>query len=58
MKPKNYHGHHGEEIQSDKTFETNCIVVSQHLSIDPFTMTVRQFYTALEELKKQFTPRK
>lgn len=54
-KPKQYWGHDGEEIQHDKIFDTNCIVMSQHVSVNPKDMTVREYYTAMEELKNQFT---
>jgi hypothetical protein len=54
MKPKQFWGTNGFEIQHDISFETNCTVLSQHLSVRPKDMTTLEYINSMQELKKQF----
>jgi hypothetical protein len=52
-KPKSYDGPNSVEIEFDKTFESSCFLISQKSGADPKSMTVMQYYNALENIKKQ-----
>ncbi len=49
--PKEFTGSEGVEIQFDKQFENQCLLLSQKLNIDAQTKTTMQFYVAFEYLK-------
>lgn len=53
ISPKLFSGKNSEEIKYDKQFEEMCLVLSQHLQVQPHEMTVLQFYNAFEYLKKE-----
>jgi hypothetical protein len=54
--PKKFWGSDGFEVQHDKEYESTCGVMEQHLSRDPKSMTVFEYYSRIEELKKKFKP--
>ncbi len=59
LKPKNYHGSSGLEVQMIKGFEDTCVMLSQHnVSSNPRAMTTLSFYQALERVKEQIKARK
>lgn len=58
VKPKVYAGSEGEEIKFIKGFEETCILLNQHISIDPKTMTALAFYQALEVIREQHKEQK
>lgn len=51
--PKSFIGSTSAEISHDKSFESVCVLVAQKSGLDPKSMTVLQFYSALETIKKQ-----
>jgi len=53
-KPSNFNGTESVEIQHDKNFENMCLMLSQHIHVDPKKYTVLQFYNASEYLKDIF----
>lgn len=59
IKPKNYHGASGLEVQMMKGFEETCVILSQHnVSGNPRSMTTLSFYQSLETVKDQIKARK
>lgn len=52
-KPKVYDGTESVEIRYDKQFESSCMLISQKTNMDARKMTVLQFYSALDNIKKQ-----
>lgn len=50
-KPKEFSGSESAEIQFDKQFENQCLMLSQKLNIDAHQKTTMQFYVAFEYLK-------
>lgn len=52
-KPKRFVGKTSIEIKYDKQFESSCALISQKVGLDAKSMTVRQYYTTLEVIKKQ-----
>lgn len=52
-KPKTFAGRDSALVKYDKNFEQSCLVVAQKSGIDPKTMTVQQYYSALENIEKQ-----
>ena len=52
-KPKNFSGRKGVEIRYVKSFEQMCIIMSQHINMNPKKMTVIEYYQAWVILKKQ-----
>lgn len=57
-KPAEFSGPESFEIQFDKDFETMCVIISQHLHIDPKKKTVMEFYTACERVKDDLEQKK
>lgn len=51
--PKSFEGEKSAEIKYDKQFEATCLLISQKMNLDAKTMTVLQFYSALDMIKKQ-----
>jgi hypothetical protein len=51
-KPKSFSGSTNTEVQYVKDFEKACILISQETGLHPKTMSVLQFYVALEQIKK------
>lgn len=51
--PKSFTGEKSAEISHDKAFESACMLIAQKSSLDPKSMTVLQFYSALETIKHQ-----
>lgn len=51
--PKSFNGPQSVEISYDKAFESSCLLISQKSGFYPHTMTVLQFYSALDNIKKQ-----
>ena len=59
IKPKQYHGHSGLEVQAIKNFEQTCILLLQHNVTDtPKKMTTLSFFQALETLHEQLKKQK
>lgn len=52
-KPKPFYGSKSAEVQYSKQFENTCISITQRLNINAKALTVFEFYTTLEQLKKQ-----
>lgn len=53
ISPNIYMGSESVEIKYDKQFETACILISQKLNMDAKSMTVLQFYNAIDTIKAQ-----
>lgn len=51
--PKSFEGGKSIEIKYDKQFEASCLLISQKTNLNAKTMTVLQFYGALDIIKKQ-----
>lgn len=51
--PKSFEGEKSAEIKYDKQFEATCLLISQKMNLDAKAMTVLQFYSALDMIKKQ-----
>lgn len=51
--PKSFLGRESVEIQYDKQFENTCVLIAQKTSLDAKKMTVLQYYSTLETIKKQ-----
>lgn len=51
-KPRIFTGAKSVEIEYDKQFEEMCLVLAHNLQVQPYTMTVLQFYNAFDYLKK------
>ncbi|WP_418430542.1 hypothetical protein [Barnesiella intestinihominis] len=52
-KPKSFSGSDSVEIQYDKQFENMCLILSQHLHVNPKSFTVLEYYNAFEYIKEQ-----
>lgn len=52
-KPKKFGGKTSAEIQYDKQFESSSVIISQKTSSNAKSMTVLQYYTTLDIIKKQ-----
>ena len=52
-KPKSFSGSDSVEIQYDKQFESMCLMLSQHLHVNPKSFTVLEYYNAFEYIKEQ-----
>lgn len=52
-KPKSFTGEKSVEIAYDKSFESTCLLIAQKSNLDPKKMTTLQFYSALNNIKKQ-----
>lgn len=52
IKPKSFGGKTSAEVQYDKQFDEMCIFIKKTLSSNPEKMTVLQFYSSLEFIKK------
>lgn len=52
--PQKFSGNQGLEVAQKKDFENACMLISQHMSVDPDSLTIFKFYQRLEQLKKQF----
>lgn len=52
-KPGSFEGTDSVEITYDKQYESMCILIAQKTSLDAKAMTVLQFYSAIDNLKKQ-----
>lgn len=53
-KPEMFWGPDGVEVQTDKSYEQTCAIISQHVSRDPKQMMTREYMVTLEQLKEQF----
>lgn len=51
--PSNFDGAKSIEVEYNKQFESVCLVIAQQTSLAPKVLTVLQFYSALEDIKKQ-----
>ena len=51
--PKCFIGSDSIEVSYDKQFETTCLLIAQKANMDAKKMTVLQFYSALDTIKKQ-----
>lgn len=51
--PGVYSGSESLEIKHDRNFEEMCILLSQHLHVDPKKFSVLEYYSAFEYIKKQ-----
>ena len=52
-KPNSFSGEESAEIKYDKQFESLCVLIAQKTSLNAKDMTVLQFYSALDNIKKQ-----
>lgn len=52
-KPKQFNGNKSIEVLYSKQFENTCILIAQKTGLDVKKMTVFEFYTTLEQVKKQ-----
>lgn len=52
-KPKIFFGKKSVEIQYDKQFENSCLLISKQTGSNAKSMTVLQYYNALELIKKE-----
>ena len=51
-KPRIFSGAKSAEIEYDKQFEEMCLILTHNLQVQPYSMTVLQFYNAFDYLKK------
>lgn len=51
-KPQSFSGSDSMEIQYDKQFENMCLMLSQHLHVNPKAFTVLEYYNAFEYIKQ------
>lgn len=51
--PKSFIGEKSIEISYDKSFESACLLIAQKSSLNPKSLTVLQFYSALNSIKNQ-----
>lgn len=51
-KPQSFSGSDSMEIQYDKQFENMCLMLSQHLHVNPKLFTVLEYYNAFEYIKQ------
>lgn len=51
--PRVFSGKNGAEVRFIKMFEETCVLLSQHTPKDPKRMSVVEFYSALEIIKRQ-----
>lgn len=51
-KPRVFWGAKSAEIEYDKQFEEMCLILTHNLQVQPYSMTVLQFYNAFDYLKK------
>ena len=52
-KPGNFDGAKSIEVEYNKQFESACLIIAQQTNLAPKTLTVLQFYSALDDIKKQ-----
>lgn len=52
-KPCKFDGPKSIEVEYNKQFESACLIIAQQTSLEPKRLTVLQFYSALEDIKKQ-----
>lgn len=52
-RPGNFDGPKSMEVEYNKQFESTCLIIAQQTNLAPKTLTVLQFYSALEDIKKQ-----
>lgn len=53
LKPRDFSGSNNFEIEHDKNFVKMCILLSQHLNVDPKRYTVLEYYSAYEHIQEQ-----
>lgn len=51
-KPLTFHGANSVEIKTNKEFNKVCISISKELGVDAKSMTVVEFFNAVEQLKE------
>lgn len=51
--PNVFIGSESVEIKYDKQFESTCFFIAQKANVDPKSMTVLQFYNAIDDIKAQ-----
>lgn len=51
--PKSFQGRSSAEVQYIKQFESACFLIAQKSGMDATKMTVLQFYSAIDSIKKQ-----
>ena len=56
-KPQSFSGSDSMEIQYDKQFENMCLMLSQHLHVNPKSFTVLEYYNAFEYIKQATKPK-
>lgn len=52
-KPSSFVGEESAEIKYDKQFESICLLIAQRANLDARSMTTLQFYSALDNVKRQ-----
>lgn len=52
-KPQSFLGSESVEVKYDKQFESSCTLIAQKTGLDAKSMTVLQFYSNLDTIKKQ-----
>lgn len=55
--PQSFSGSDSMEIRYDKQFENMCLMLSQHLHVNPKTFTVLEYYNAFEYIKEATKPK-
>ena len=56
-KPQSFSGSDSMEIAYDKQFENMCLILSQHLHVNPKMFTVMEYYNAFEYIKQATKPK-
>ena len=52
-KPNSFSGEESVEIKYDKQFESLCVLIAQKTSLNAKNMTTLEFYSTLDNIKKQ-----
>lgn len=57
-KPRAFSGKESAEVEFDKSFDATCMLIAQHLHLDPIGFTVLRFYNALVFVKESLDTEK
>lgn len=57
-KPHVFSGSKNAEIEHNKNFENMCLMISEHLHLDPKKFTVLEFYSSFERVKEKLKTKK
>jgi len=53
MKIKNFYGANNDELKYDKDYTRNCIILAAHTNQPVKTLTVREYFTLLNEVNSK-----